>query len=69
MTFPDMFVQTCKWFGYAAWIAVTIFLTFGPLISVLCDIKWKYPWQSTIIGIVSGLFLITYIGYKMQGVQ
>lgn len=66
MTFVDIFVQVCKWFGYLVWFIVTCTLIVGPFTG---DKEWKYKWQSIILGSVSGLFLIAYVVYRLQGVK
>lgn len=66
MTFPDAFVEACKWFGYLVQIVATIFFIGAPIVEIFTDEDepLKYPLQMFIIGIISALFLVAYIVYK-----
>ena len=69
MTYLDALVQVFKWIGYNAWFLVSIF---GTLIFIMDltnrdEEPYKYSKECLILCIVSLIFMIAYIVYKMSG--
>ena len=66
MTYLDALVQVFKWIGYIIWFVVSVFGSILFIMDVTSEEPYKYSKEYLILCLVSFVFMLAFIVYKMS---